>query len=151
MFPPGDFARLTWTLQHAGVVTVVSHDLARKVRLLVDRVDKVEVIPNVVDPETFSPGRAEPSLRSALKIATAEVILGFCGELRYKKGLPFLLSLAEGAGGSTGLPARDRRNSPSGGERMSTLATPFGRAEDLLPAASTRPRRRWAPTPDSAT
>ena len=92
MFPPGDFARLTWTLQHAGVVTVVSHDLARKVRLLVDRVDQVEVIPNVVDPETFSPGRAEPSLRSALKIATDEVILGFCGELRHKKGLPFLLS-----------------------------------------------------------
>ena len=92
MFPPGDFARLTWTLQHAGLVTVVSHDLARKVRLLVERDDGIEVIANVVDPETFSPAPPEPSLRSALKIATDEVVLGFCGELRHKKGLPFLLS-----------------------------------------------------------
>ncbi len=63
MFPPGDFARLTWTLQHAGLVTVVSHDLARKVRLLVERDDGIEVIANVVDPETFS--RLRPSRRFA--------------------------------------------------------------------------------------
>ncbi len=92
MFPPGDFARLTWTLQHAGFITVVSHDLARKVRLLVDRREGVEVIANVVDPETFSPAPPEPVLRSSLKIAPDEVVLGFCGELRHKKGLPFLLS-----------------------------------------------------------
>jgi glycosyltransferase involved in cell wall biosynthesis len=92
MFPPGDFARLTWTLQHATAVTVVSCDLARKVRLLVDRRDGIDVIGNVVDPETFLPAPPEPLLRSALGIATDELVLGFCGELRYKKGLPFLLS-----------------------------------------------------------
>lgn len=91
MFPPGDFARLTWTLRHADVVTAVSRDLARKIGLLADRPDEVEVTVNVVDPETFSPGPPEPALRSALGIAPEEVVLGFCGELRHKKGLPFLL------------------------------------------------------------
>ena len=91
MFPPGDFARLTWTLQHAGLVTVVSRDLARKVRLLVERDDGIEVIANVVDPQIFSPAPPETELRTALKIAADEVVLGFCGELRHKKGLPFLL------------------------------------------------------------
>ncbi len=92
MFPPGDFARLTWTLQHADLVTVVSHDLARKARLLVDRRDGIEVIHNVVDPDIFSPGPPNASLRSSLRIDADEVVLGFCGELRHKKGLPFLLS-----------------------------------------------------------
>jgi glycosyltransferase involved in cell wall biosynthesis len=91
MFPPGDFARLTWTLQHADIVTAVSRDLAHKVSLLVDRPAGVEVITNVVDPEIFAPGRPDQELRSGLGIAAEEIVLGFCGELRHKKGLPFLL------------------------------------------------------------
>ena len=92
MFPPGDFARLTWTLQNSSIVTVVSGDLGRKVKLLVDRPEDIEVIANVVDPEIFCPLESEPALRSALKISPDEVVLGFCGELRHKKGLPFLLN-----------------------------------------------------------
>ncbi len=56
-----------------------------------ERGEAVEVQPNVVDPAIFRPGPADPALRDRLGIAPDEVVLGFCGELRHKKGLPFLL------------------------------------------------------------
>lgn len=92
MFPPGDFARLMWTLERAKVVTAVSRELAAKMDVLVGHDLGVEVTGNTVDSETFSPGPAEPELRAQLGIAPDEAVLGFCGELRQKKGLPFLLS-----------------------------------------------------------
>ena len=92
MFPPGDFARLLWTLQRADVLTAASADLGRKMSLLLGRDTGVEVIPNAVDTGVFSPGPADPALRARLGIAADEVVLGFSGELRHKKGLPFLLS-----------------------------------------------------------
>ncbi|NVJ26007.1 glycosyltransferase [Myxococcus sp. AM011] len=92
MFPPGDFARLLWTLQRADVLTAASADLGRKMGLLLGKDARVEVIPNAVDTEVFSPGLADPALRERLGIAPGEVVLGFSGELRHKKGLPFLLS-----------------------------------------------------------
>ncbi|WP_044282599.1 glycosyltransferase [Myxococcus stipitatus] len=92
MFPPGDFARLLWTLQRADVLTAASADLGRKMSLLLGRDARVEVIPNAVDARVFSPGPADPALRERLGIAPDEVVLGFSGELRHKKGLPFLLS-----------------------------------------------------------
>ncbi|MCE9671733.1 glycosyltransferase [Myxococcus stipitatus] len=92
MFPPGDFARLLWTLQRADVLTAASADLGRKMGMLLGRESRVEVIPNAVDTEVFSPGPADPALRERLGIAPGEVVLGFSGELRHKKGLPFLLS-----------------------------------------------------------
>ncbi len=121
MFPPGDFARLIWTLERADVVTAVSHDLAGKIELLLSRprrfimeppclsdrnspnipptiVELVEtkaasalVVPNVVDLDVFRWAEADVSLRESLGIAADESVLGFCGELRHKKGLPFLL------------------------------------------------------------
>src|SRR5262249_10311283 len=90
-FPPGDFARLLWTLERADLVTAVSRDLARKIAVLTRRDLDIEVVPNVVDPETFSPGPPDPELRRLLGIGPDEAVLGFCGELRHKKGLPFLL------------------------------------------------------------
>jgi glycosyltransferase involved in cell wall biosynthesis len=92
MFPPGDFARLLWTLQRAHVLTAASADLGRKMSLLLGRDAGVEVIPNAVDTEVFCPGPADPALRARLGIAPEEAVLGFSGELRHKKGLPFLLS-----------------------------------------------------------
>lgn len=92
MFPPGDFARLTWTLDRAGVVTAVSRDLAHKIDMLLGRDAKVAVVPNVVDLERFRPGPHDPALRESLGIASDEAVMCFCGELRHKKGLPFLLS-----------------------------------------------------------
>ncbi|AFY51060.1 glycosyltransferase [Nostoc sp. PCC 7524] len=99
MFPPGDFARLQWTLQHANVITAVSADMARKIQLLSGRND-VLVLKNTVDTEVFSPRNKtsqhftteENNLRKSLGIAPEEVVLGFCGELREKKGQQFLLS-----------------------------------------------------------
>lgn len=94
MFPPGDFARLQWTLQHASLITAVSADMSRKIRLLCGR-DDVLVLKNAVDTEIFclqklnSPGEIT---REQLGIAPDEVILGFCGELREKKGQQFLLN-----------------------------------------------------------
>ncbi|WP_066423877.1 glycosyltransferase [Anabaena sp. 4-3] len=107
MFPPGDFARLQWTLQHANVITAVSGDMARKMRLLCGR-DDVLVLKNTVDTEIFSPENQTSqkltpvsaseeeltgdNLRDSLGIASEEVVLGFCGELREKKGQQFLLN-----------------------------------------------------------
>ncbi|MCA9136805.1 MAG: glycosyltransferase [Planctomycetales bacterium] len=98
MFPPGDFARLMWTLQRATVVSCVSQDLAAKVQMLLGDPIEVVVLPNVVDTDIFAPKSPSTanseiqSLRNTLGIDDDEVVLGFCGELRHKKGLPFLLS-----------------------------------------------------------
>lgn len=92
MFPPGDFARLLWTLQRATVLTAASGDLARKMVMLLGHDPRVEVIPNAVDTTLFSPGPADPALRQRLGIQPDELVLGFSGELRHKKGVPFLLS-----------------------------------------------------------
>ena len=91
MFPPGDFARLLWTLQRASVRTAVSRDLARKVDVLLGRDSETLVIGNSVDLQTFTPQAADAELRTRLGIAADEAVLGFCGELRQKKGLPHLL------------------------------------------------------------
>ncbi|MBW4641902.1 MAG: glycosyltransferase family 4 protein [Goleter apudmare HA4340-LM2] len=92
MFPPGDFARLQWTLQNAQVITAVSADMSRKIQLLSGR-DDVVVLKNTVDAEVFTP-QTQPGdvTRESLGISPDEVVLGFCGELREKKGQQFLLN-----------------------------------------------------------
>jgi glycosyltransferase involved in cell wall biosynthesis len=92
MFPPGDFARLQWTLQNAEVITAVSADMSRKIQLLSGR-DDVLVLKNAVDTEMFTPQQATREIsKESLGIAPEEVVLGFCGELREKKGQQFLLN-----------------------------------------------------------
>lgn len=92
LFPPGDFARLLWTVERADVVSAVSEDLARKIRILSPKTS-VKVLANVVDTTDFhpQPKTTEFDLRVQLGIQKDEVVLGFSGELRHKKGLPFLL------------------------------------------------------------
>lgn len=93
VFPPGDFARLQWTLERANVVTAVSNDLAKKIRTLSRRHDII-VLKNAVDTDLFSPSLArerKAELRGELGIAEDEIVLGFSGELREKKGQRFLL------------------------------------------------------------
>lgn len=90
IFPPGDFARLRWTLEHATCVTAVTAELAAKVTALSGRKDVV-CLKNVVDSTVFAPAAADPALRKKYGVSTGEAILGFAGELREKKGLPFLL------------------------------------------------------------
>lgn len=99
MFPPGDFSRLTWTLERATLVSAVSGDLLRKIDLLLGRASGGVVVKNVVDAETFRPAPdvlSSDALRERLGLPPEDAILGFCGELRHKKGLPFVLqALAE--------------------------------------------------------
>ncbi|MCZ7648692.1 MAG: glycosyltransferase [Planctomycetota bacterium] len=90
MFPPGDFARLLWTLQRASAITSVSADLARKIDVLLGRDGGVVVTPNAVDTGLFSPGPPDAELRRRLGIAEGEAVLAFSGELRHKKGFPFM-------------------------------------------------------------
>lgn len=91
MFPPGDFARLLWTLQRTSVLTAVSRDLARMVDVLLGHDSETFVIGNAVDVARFAPRPVDITLREQLGIRDDEVVLGFCGELRQKKGLPHLL------------------------------------------------------------
>ncbi len=90
-FPPGDFARLTWTIDGADVVSTVSQDLATKIDRLLRRPVNCQVVANSVDVETFAPGPPNQALREQLGCRPDEVVIGFCGELRQKKGFPFLL------------------------------------------------------------
>lgn len=92
MFPPGDFARLQWTLENASQITAVSQDMVRKVEVLSRRQAKLHH--NVVDAQLFEPEldrEMRSQLRSTLNIAPHEIVLGFSGELREKKGQKFLL------------------------------------------------------------
>ncbi|MDB9320604.1 glycosyltransferase [Nodularia spumigena CS-591/04] len=91
MFPPGDFARLQWTLKNANVITAVSADMSGKIQLLSGR-DDVLVLKNAVDTDIFCFSKSGEVTREQLGIAPDEVVLGFCGELREKKGQQFLLN-----------------------------------------------------------
>jgi glycosyltransferase involved in cell wall biosynthesis len=91
VFPPGDFARLQWTLTHAGCITAVTRELARKAQALSGREDVLE-LKNVVDSGRFCPApEAGAAVRAKLGIGAEETVLGFCGELREKKGLTHLM------------------------------------------------------------
>ncbi len=99
IFPPGDFARILWTLERAQVVSSVSADIATKIGALTRRNDIV-VLKNSVDTQIFSPVSFDSNLekhsdsnqlRESLGIRKDELVMGFCGELREKKGLQFLL------------------------------------------------------------
>ncbi len=91
MFPPGDFARLSWTLERATLIAAVSRDLADKIDVLSRRKAEILVTPNAVDTSVYAPRPPDPSLRSALGIAEDEAVMAFSGELRLKKGMVFLL------------------------------------------------------------
>jgi glycosyltransferase involved in cell wall biosynthesis len=89
LFPPGDFARLEWSLRNCHRIVTVTADLAAKVRALVGR--ESFVLPNSVDTELFRPGPKPTDLAERLGLAPDHLVLGFSGELRAKKGMAFLL------------------------------------------------------------
>jgi glycosyltransferase involved in cell wall biosynthesis len=93
MFPPGDFARLRWTLENATCISAVTTELAAKVTALCGRSDVV-CLRNAVDSTIFTPlsdSARSAALRDKLGIQKDEIVLGFAGELREKKGQQFLL------------------------------------------------------------
>jgi len=71
-------------------ITVVTRDLAAKVTALSGRSDVV-CLPSAVDHETFAPVADVSLLREKVGIRPGEVVLGFAGELREKKGQQYLL------------------------------------------------------------
>ena len=94
VFPPGDFARLRWTLENATLSTAVSDDLSQKIELICGRKDTI-VLKNAVDTDIFIPSissQVKQELKAQLGIQANELVLGFSGELRAKKGQDFLLS-----------------------------------------------------------
>jgi glycosyltransferase involved in cell wall biosynthesis len=90
LLPPGDFARLRWTLEAATRVVSVSADLARTMAALVPGIGPV-VLRNVVDSQRFAPKQVPTTWRSDLGMNEEDCVIGFCGELRQKKGAPYLL------------------------------------------------------------
>jgi glycosyltransferase involved in cell wall biosynthesis len=73
------------------VLTAVSRELAGKVEVLLGEDQSVHVLPNSVDGEVFVAAQ-EDGVRERLGVRPGELILGFCGELREKKGMSFLLT-----------------------------------------------------------
>jgi glycosyltransferase involved in cell wall biosynthesis len=91
IFPPGDLARLQWTIERANLVSAVSEDLAKKIRVISARTD-IEVLSNSVNTQVFCASKNDnQQLKNSLGIKPDELVLGFAGELREKKGIQFLL------------------------------------------------------------
>lgn len=90
LFPPGDLARLQWSLTAGDYITVVSRELSNHVRAFCGRTSMV--LPNAVDGDTFTPGTRNSELTQKFGLKPSEIVLGFVGELRAKKGLQFLLA-----------------------------------------------------------
>lgn len=87
LYDPARAAQVIWALQHAHGVGAVSKALVRDAEALSGR--PVRYTPNSVDGEAFAPGDRQ-SARVAFGL-DARPVIGFVGELRYKKGAPFIL------------------------------------------------------------
>jgi len=87
MFNPAQLPFVLWALEHADAIGCVSRELAEKVRALSGRED-AEYTPNSVDTALFRPKAPDPALCEPFGDAP---LLGFVGELRFKKGTHFLL------------------------------------------------------------
>jgi glycosyltransferase involved in cell wall biosynthesis len=113
-FDPARFSHVMYALQNANAVTTNATELARKSKAFVNR--EIHIIPNGVDTETFRKVERNNPFAQALGLWDAtpnEVtlpgisthkgrhpavphinkrsVIGFCGELRSKKGLSTLL------------------------------------------------------------
>ncbi|MDP1547958.1 MAG: glycosyltransferase [Anaerolineales bacterium] len=102
-FDPSKFSHVMYALQNADAVTTNASELAKKAKAFIDR--EIHVIPNGVDTERFKPMEKNEALAEALGLASAQaavlgggdaalsnIVIGFVGELREKKGLATLLS-----------------------------------------------------------
>jgi len=80
------------TLEWATAVGCVSKELTDKCRALGNR-DDVHWTPNSVDADVFTPADADPELKLSLGLGKGPVV-GFSGELRFKKGLHHVVEAA---------------------------------------------------------
>jgi len=89
IFRAEQFPFVLWTLQHAGGIGCVSRELIDKCRAFCDR-DDIDFLPNPVDATVFRPLPRDEALLCAINYQ-GEALLGFVGELRFKKGTYFVL------------------------------------------------------------
>ncbi len=101
-FDPARFSHVMFALQHASAVTTNASELARKARAFFDR--EIFLIPNGIDTELFKPLERNEALAQIVlstkdtkghegkKIEERNLVVGFVGELREKKGLATLLT-----------------------------------------------------------
>ena len=95
-FDPAKFSHVAFALQHARAVTTNAHGLAHKAKAFHER--DITVIPNGVDTGHFKPLPFNEALAASLGLKRGtshkniqQLVLGFVGELREKKGLQTLL------------------------------------------------------------
>lgn len=97
MLRPEQLSFLRWTLEHADTVTCVTRELLAKCRALADvALPRMVAIPNAVDSDFFRPVPRDEALLQTIDWK-GEVLLGFFGELRSKKGTETLLRAAAAA------------------------------------------------------
>ena len=97
-FDPSKFSQVMYALQNAGAVTTNASELVNKAKAFFDR--EIFLIPNAVDAEHFKPMVRNEILAEALGLKEQNkernLVIGFVGELREKKGLkPLLIAYAQ--------------------------------------------------------
>ncbi len=83
------FNHLIWTLQNIDIISAVSSEAITKVHALTARKSGIFFTPNGVNTDIFKPEKKNKKLLNELNIKD-ETILLFTGEMRFKKGLPFI-------------------------------------------------------------
>jgi glycosyltransferase involved in cell wall biosynthesis len=81
-----------YAIEKADAVGCVSKELVKKCKALVRR-SKIYHTPNGVDVKKFTPGDSDQELKD--KYGLHGLVVGFSGQLRFKKGMSYLLSVAE--------------------------------------------------------
>jgi glycosyltransferase involved in cell wall biosynthesis len=89
MFDGTQLPLILWTFEHADAVGCVSRELLSKCKALSGR-EVIHCTPNSVDLKTFRPMPKDENLLRSIRYK-GETILGFVGELRFKKGTHFIL------------------------------------------------------------
>jgi glycosyltransferase involved in cell wall biosynthesis len=84
-----DFQFLFWTLNNADAICCVSKEILRKCEIITNN-KNIYFVPNSVDVNLFKPMGKNKELVEKFKI-NEEKIIGFVGELRFKKGTVYLL------------------------------------------------------------
>lgn len=89
MFSPA-LPFLIWTLENANAITCVSRELKKKCLALYNRLG-VFYVPNSVNTDIFRKKEKNTQLQKVLSIKEGEKVIGFTGEIRFKKGFSYLL------------------------------------------------------------
>lgn len=81
-----------YAIENADAVGCVSKELVKKCKALVER-GRIYYTPNGVDTEIFTPGESDEELRK--RYGLDGLVVGFSGQMRFKKGMSHFLSVAE--------------------------------------------------------